>query len=75
MDNKRKFNDYYYGMAKKSKKDEDSGSDDEKSLLTRIARPLPKSYIPNLNFFSGTSVFYFEKNSGPYTLKNNLISI
>ena len=32
MDNKRKFNDYYYGMAKKSKKDEDSGSDDEKSL-------------------------------------------
>jgi ATP-dependent Clp endopeptidase proteolytic subunit ClpP len=34
MDNKRKFNDYYYGMAKKSKKDEDSGSDDEKSLAS-----------------------------------------
>jgi len=29
----------------------------------------------NLNFFSGTSVFYFEKNSGPYTLKNNLINL
>jgi len=34
MDNKRKFNDYYYGMVKKSKKDEDSGSDDEKSLAS-----------------------------------------
>lgn len=29
----------------------------------------------NLSFFSGTSVFYFEKNSGPYTLKNNLINL
>jgi ATP-dependent Clp endopeptidase proteolytic subunit ClpP len=34
MDNKRKFNDYYYGLTKKSKKDEDSGSDDEKSLAS-----------------------------------------
>ena len=34
MDNKRKFNDYYYGLTKKSKKEEDSGSDDEKSLAS-----------------------------------------
>jgi glycosyltransferase involved in cell wall biosynthesis len=29
----------------------------------------------NLNFFSGTSIFYFEKNSGPFTIKNNLIDL
>jgi ATP-dependent Clp endopeptidase proteolytic subunit ClpP len=34
MDNKRKFNDYYYGMAKKSKKDEELDSDDDKSLAS-----------------------------------------
>lgn len=28
--------------------------DENGSLLKRIARPLPKSYIPNLNFFSGS---------------------
>jgi glycosyltransferase involved in cell wall biosynthesis len=29
----------------------------------------------NLNFFNNTSVFYFEENSGPYTLKNNLLEL
>ena len=37
MDNKRKFNDYYYGMAKKSKKDEDPESDDENKKLNWVA--------------------------------------
>jgi ATP-dependent Clp endopeptidase proteolytic subunit ClpP len=34
MDNKRKFNDYYYGMSKKSK--QESESDDEKSLSSLL---------------------------------------
>lgn len=29
----------------------------------------------NLNFFSGTSVYYFEENLGPYVIKNNLIGL
>ena len=62
MDNKRKFNDYYYGMAKKSKKDEDPESDDEKSLasilkgISYFKRSGCKALMVSIAFFF-TSVY------------------
>jgi len=59
MDNKRKFNDYYYGMAKKSKKDEDSGSDDEKSLAS-ILKGAKSSKPEKIEKYDNHVYFYSE---------------
>jgi ATP-dependent Clp endopeptidase proteolytic subunit ClpP len=59
MDNKRKFNDYYYGMAKKSKKDEDSESDDDKSLAS-ILKGAKSSKPEKIEKYDNHVYFYSE---------------
>lgn len=59
MDKKRKFNDYYYGMVKKSKKDEDSESDDDKSLAS-ILKGAKSSKPEKIEKYDNHVYFYSE---------------
>lgn len=60
MDNKRKFNDYYYGLTKKGKKEvEELDSDDDKSLAS-ILKGAKSSKPEKIEKYDNHVYFYSE---------------